>query len=65
MKIDSYKLKVILADNGMTQAFLAEKCGIARQNISNILKKGRCSPVTAGKIAKGLDVTVLEITRME
>lgn len=65
MKIDSYKVKVILANKGMTQAVLAEKCGVARQNISNILSKGRCSPVTAGKNANGLGVSVSEITKME
>lgn len=62
MRLDSYKVKLILADLGMTQAKLAEKCGIARQNISNVLAKGRCAPTTAGKIAAGLGVHVSEIT---
>lgn len=63
MKIDVYKIKLLLADLGMTQAKLAEKCGIARQNISSVLAKGRCSPVTAGKIASGLGVYVSEIAK--
>lgn len=63
MQISAYKIQLILADVGMTQAKLAEKSGIARQNISNILQKGRCNPVTAGKIASGLGVHVSEITR--
>lgn len=63
MNIDTYKVKMILAERGMTQAKLAEKCGIARQNISNILAKGRCSPVTAGRIAIGLDVPVSDIVK--
>lgn len=61
MKINSLRVKLILADLGMTQAKLAESCGIARQNISNILTKGRCSPVTAGRIAASLGVPTSEI----
>ena len=61
MKIDSHKVKLILASLGMTQTELAEKSGVARQNISNVLAKGRCAPVTAGKIAAGLGVPVSEI----
>lgn len=63
MRIDSYKVKLILAELGMTQVMLAEKCGVARQNISNILSKGKCSPKTAGKIAAGLGVHVSEIAK--
>ena len=63
MRIDSYKVKLILAELGMTQARLAEKCGVARQNISNILSKGKCSPKTAGKIAAGLGVHVSKIAK--
>lgn len=65
MKLNSHKVKLILAEIGMTQAKLAEKCGIARQNISNVLAKGRCSPTTAGKIAAGLGVPVIEIVKEE
>lgn len=65
MKLDSYRVKLILAETGMNQAKLAEKCGIARQNISNVLAKGRCSPPTAGKIAEGLGVSVSEIVKEE
>lgn len=63
MRLDSYRVRLILAEAGMTQSKLAEKCGIARQNISNILAKGRCSPKTAGKLAAGLGVPVSEIVK--
>lgn len=63
MDIDSYKIRVILAETGISQAELAVKCGVARQNISTILAKGRCSPRTAGKLAAGLGVHVREIAR--
>ena len=62
MKINDYKVKIALAELGITQAQLADRCGISRQNISYILKKGRCLPATAGKIAAGLDVPVSSIT---
>ena len=61
MKINSFKIKIILAERGMTQAKLAQLCGVARQNICAILAKGKCNPVTAGKIAAGLGIHVSEI----
>jgi DNA-binding XRE family transcriptional regulator len=61
MILNSHKVKLLLAELGLTQTKLAEKSGISRQNISNILAKGRCSPATAGKIAAGLGVQVGEI----
>lgn len=63
MEIDTLKIKILLAERRMTQADLAKKCGIARQNICCVLAKGRCSPITAGKIATGLDVRVSEILK--
>lgn len=61
MEINSLKIKILLAERGMTQAKLAQSCGVARQNICAILAKGKCNPVTAGKIAAGLGVHVSEI----
>lgn len=63
MEIDNLKIKILLAELGMTQAKLAQSCGIARQNISAILARGRCSPITAGKIAEGLGVRVADIVK--
>lgn len=63
MEIDSKKIKIYLAESRMTQATLAKITGIARQNISAIISKGRCSTVTAGKLADGLGVHVSEIMR--
>lgn len=61
MKINVHKIKLILAEREMTRANLAERCGISRQNVSNILTRGTCEPKTAGKLAKGLGVPVEEI----
>lgn len=53
-----------LAVRGLTQKKLAEMSGLYRQNISTILKKGSCTPITAGKIAAALGVDVSEIIKL-
>lgn len=63
MQIDSIKIKLILAEQEMTKTDLAERAGISRQSISNILTRRTCEPKTAGKLAKGLGVPVTEITK--
>ena len=63
MEIDVLKVKVLLAEQGKTQAKLAVDCSVSRQSISTILTKGRCNPITAGKIAKGLGVHVSAIMK--
>ena len=65
MKIDANKIKMFLAERGLTRAAYAELCGISRQNISTILTRGTCEPRTAGKLAKGLGVPVSEIIKEE
>ena len=63
MKIDTKKVVLILAEQGLTKTALAERSGMSRQNISTILWRGTCEPATAGKLAKGLGVSVAEITK--
>lgn len=63
MKLDSVKIKILLAEIGITQTELARICGVARQNISTILMRGTCSCATAGKLAKALGVPVREIVK--
>lgn len=63
MRIDSIKIKLLMADLEMNQTMLAEKCGIARQNLSAMLTRGTCSIVKVGKIAKALGVDVREIIK--
>lgn len=65
MKIDSRKIKLILAEKGMTRTVLSERCGLSRQSISTIMGRGTCSVVSAGKLAQGLGVPVLEIVKEE
>jgi len=63
MTINTTKIETLLAKRGMTKAALAQKCGISRQNISTIIRRGTCEPKTAGKIAVGLGVQVEEILK--
>lgn len=63
MKIDVHKIKLILAEEEMTQTDLAEKCGISRQNLNNMLTRGTCVPKTVGRLARGLGVDVREIVK--
>ena len=63
MKIDSIKIKLLMADQGMTQADLADRVGISRQNISLMLGRGTCSIAKVGKLAKALGVDAREIIK--
>lgn len=65
MKINATKIEMLLAEQGLTKTALAEKCGMARQNISTIVRRGTCEPKTAGKLAAGLGITIEEIVEME
>ena len=61
MKISATRIDTILAERGMTKAALADRCGVSRQNISTIIRRGTCEPRTAGKLAAGLGVDVADI----
>jgi DNA-binding Xre family transcriptional regulator len=61
MNISAFKIETILAERGMTKAALAGKCGVSRQNVSTIIRRGTCEPKTADKLANGLGVTVADI----
>ena len=61
MTINAIRIESILAERNMTKTALAERCGVSRQNISTIVRRGTCEPRTAGKLAAGLGVSVAEI----
>ena len=61
MNINAIKIETLLAERGMTKKDLAVECGISRQNISTIVRRGTCEPKTAGKLASGLGVHVADI----
>lgn len=61
MTINTQRIDVMLAERGLTKAALAESCGISRQNVSTVIRRGTCEPKTAGRLAAGLGVPVAEI----
>lgn len=61
MNISTNRIESILADRGMTKSALANMCGVSRQNLSTIIRRGTCEPRTAGKLAAGLGVDVADI----
>ena len=65
MTINTQRLEVMLAERGLTKAALAASCGISRQNVSTIIRRGTCEPRTAGKLAAGLGVPVTDIIKKE
>ena len=62
MNVNGMKIEVLLAKAGITKTELANRCGVSRQNISTIVKRGTCEPLTLGKLAAGLCVSVSELT---
>lgn len=65
MYINKRNLELALGKAGITQAQLAERCGISRQNISTIKLRGSCNPYTAAKLALGLEVDLEYLTKEE
>lgn len=65
MKLNAWKIKLILAEQEMNQSDLAVKIGVNRQQVNEILSRESCSLKTLGRIAKALDVPVAEIVKEE
>ena len=61
MKVDIHRIELCMAEQGLSQRDLATISGVSRQNICNLLGRGRCLPATAGKLARALGVPVAEI----
>lgn len=59
---DQVELKILLARKGYNQRMFANEIGISKPYLSQLLNdKRNPSPLTAGKIAKGLGMTIDEI----
>ncbi len=54
-----------MAEKGLTTVEVSKRTGISRQNFSTMKLRGTCTPVSAGKIAKGLEVDLSEIIEKE
>lgn len=54
MKINVKRIEAALIEQGLTKAAYAANCGISRQNVSTIIRRGTAEPKTVGKLAAGL-----------
>lgn len=64
MKFDRELVDIAIAQSDVASyRELARRMGCSVQNLSVILKRGSCKPVTAGKIAQALGVPVESIIR--
>ena len=58
MKLDVFAIKLIVAEREMKLVELAKKMGCSRDGLHQILRRGSCTPKTAGRLAHALDVPV-------
>lgn len=66
MKFDREQVDIALAQSDLASySQLARRMGCSAQNLSVILNRGSCKPVTAGKIAQALGVPVDSIIKKE
>lgn len=65
MKLNTWKIKMLLAEREMSQSDLAIKIGVNRQQVNDLLSRETCTLKTLGRIAKALGVSVEEIVKEE
>lgn len=65
MKLNTQAIRVIMAEQELTQKAVAQRCGLSAQRFGVILRIGDCAEVTAGKLARGLGVQVKDIIEKE
>lgn len=61
MTLNTTNIEILKGELGLTNVALSARSGISRQNISTIIRRGTCTPVTAAKLAKALEVPVADI----
>lgn len=61
MMINATRIEILMAEQGLNQRELGERCGLSRQNVGSILSRGSAQPKTVGKLAAGLGVSVKEL----
>ena len=65
MTINTRYIELALAERRLTKAAYAARCGISRQHVSTILRRGTAEPKTIGKLAAGLGVQAADIITKE
>jgi len=63
MKLDKNKLLIAMAEECLNAYEVSEKAGIKYPTLSKILRGGSCKPATVGKIAKALNVAVVDLLK--
>ena len=63
MRIDTIKIKLLMAQKDMTQEALGKMGGVSRQAISTMLGRGTCSPKNVNRMAQALGVDPAEIIK--
>ena len=61
VKLNVAGIELMMAEKMLTVKDIAENCGMLRQNVCSVLRRGKCEPRTAGKLARGLGVPVNDI----
>lgn len=63
MKINVFKMQILMGERGLTIKKLAELSGVSRQTISRIISGKGCTPQVAYKIATALDQELSQIVK--
>lgn len=63
MKINVFKIQILMGERGLTIKKLAELSGVSRQTISYIISGKGCTPQVAYKIATALDQELSQIVK--
>ena len=63
MKINVFKMQILMGERGLTIKKLAELSGGSRQTISCIISGKGCTPQVAYKIATALDQELSQIVK--
>lgn len=62
MRINTDRLLAEIANQQLTFSALSSAAGLSRVCIGNTIRRGTCTPATAGKIAAALGMDVLLLT---
>lgn len=63
MKINVFKMQILMGERGLIIKKLAELSGVSRQTISYIISGKGCTPQVAYKIATALDQELSQIVK--
>ena len=62
MKLNKIKIRESMGEKKMSVKDLADIVGVRANNLSTVLTRGTCRPETAINIAKGLGLSLSELT---